>query len=146
MRQRHGPAELGGRGLLVTLLASLQALEYRLGEFGLAGVVGDPRVDPGGQRLVIGPDRPDEPLPEDLVPRTPGSAGRGAHHQADPSREHFLPDADRVNLDADMVIAALPRPPRPGRVITGLRARRGAPAGPVGGRRPPLLCQEGDPG
>src|ERR1039457_7095736 len=78
MRQRHGPAELGGRGLLVTLLASLQALEYRLGEFGLAGVVGDPRGDPGGQRRVIGPDRPDEPLPEDLVPRTPSSGGRGA--------------------------------------------------------------------
>src|ERR1035441_5292886 len=122
MRQRHGPAELGGRGLLVTLLASLQALDYRLGEFGLAGVVGDPRVDPGGQRLVIGPDRPDEPLPEDLVPRTPGSAGRGAHHQAEPSREHFLPDAGRGNLHGDMVIAALLKPQNTSRVTTVLRA------------------------
>src|ERR1700676_3368868 len=114
MRQRHGPAELGRRGLLVTLLAGLQALEYRLGEFGLPGVVGDPRVDPGGQRLVIGPDRPDEFLPEVLAPgsaRRAGSAGVLAPHQADPAREHLLPDAGRVNLDANMVIAALPRPP-----------------------------------
>src|SRR5271169_3204 len=112
MRQRDRPAEFGRRGLLVALLAGLQTLLDGGGEFGLARVVRYPRVDLGGQRLVVSPYRADEPLPEDL------GAGRCACDQADPRGQHLLTHAGRVDLDADVVVPALPRTPRPCRVVT----------------------------
>jgi hypothetical protein len=65
----HRPAQLGGRGVLVACLARLEPVLDDLGEFGLPGVVGDMAVDPGGQRLLIGPDRPDKPLARGLRAR-----------------------------------------------------------------------------
>src|SRR5207248_9773275 len=115
------PGRACRRGLLVALLARLQALLDRVGELGLASVVGHPGIDLGGERLVIGPDRADQALAEDF----------GPGDQADPGGQHFLPDAGRGDLDADVVVTALPRPPRSGRVVAHLRAGLGAPAGQV---------------
>jgi hypothetical protein len=106
----------------------LEALLDCLGEFGLAGVVGDPRVDLGGQGVVIGPDRPDQALAEDLP----------TGHQAHLGGAHLLADPGLVDLDADVVIATLARPPRPGRVkvITALPVCQRPAAGQVlDGRR-----------
>src|SRR5260370_21863031 len=116
--QRHGPAQLGRRGFLVALLTGLQPVLDGGGELGLAGVVRDPRVDLGGQGLVVGPDGPDQALAGHRGARRPPG------HQAHPGREHLLPDAGRGDLAADVVVAALPRPPGPGRVIAGLRTGR----------------------
>ena len=93
----------------------------------------DVGIDPGRQRLVIGPDRPDQPLAHHRL-------GRRGGDQADPGGQHLLSDRTRRrNLHAEMVVTALPAAPGAGRVVTGLRARRGAPVGQVSHRRRHLL-------
>ena len=104
----HGAAELGGGGVLVAELAGLQALLDDLGQLGLAGVVRDLPVDPGGQGLVVGPHGPDQALAEHLG----GAVGRGGD-QADPGGEHLLADAAGADLHADVVVAALAAPQAP---------------------------------
>src|SRR5262249_15997687 len=95
-------------------------------------VVGDMPVDPGGQRLVFGPDRPDKPLPQAL--RT----GCRAEDQADPGSEHLLAGRARLDVYAYVVVAALGAPGA-GRVVSCLRCRLGAPVGEVVDGRGDLL-------
>jgi hypothetical protein len=56
--EHHRPAQFCRCRVVVALLACLQAFLDHLREFGLPGVVGDVLVDPRGQLLVLGPDRP----------------------------------------------------------------------------------------
>ncbi len=66
VRERDGAAQPDGRGVIVARLAGLESVLDGLGELGLPGVVGDMPADPGGQCLVLGPDRPDKPLAQGL--------------------------------------------------------------------------------
>ena len=59
VREFRRPAQHLGRRVHVAARVRLQPRLDRLGEFFLAGVVGDLRVDPGRKRLVIGPGRDD---------------------------------------------------------------------------------------
>ena len=138
MGQRHRPAQLGSRDVIVTRLAGFEAILDGLGELGLAGVVGHMPADPGGQRLVAGPDRPDQALAEGLRARC------RVEDQADPSREHLLADRSRLRVHTHVVVAALGTP-RAGRVVARLRRRLGASAGEIldGGRD---LLDEADRG
>jgi hypothetical protein len=52
------PAQLGGRGVIVTCLVGLEPVLDGLGELSLADVMGDMAADPRGQRFVVGSDRP----------------------------------------------------------------------------------------
>jgi hypothetical protein len=64
---RAPPPGLAWQGcVLVARFAGLEPVLDGLGEFGLPGVVGDMPTDPGGQRLVLGPDRLDKPLAQGL--------------------------------------------------------------------------------
>src|SRR5215469_15788058 len=92
----------------------------------------DMLVDAGGHRFVVGPDSPNQPLAQGV--RT----GIGWRHQAQPRGEHFLPDTRRLNLDADVVIAALSAPGA-GRIVAGLRSDLRATASEIFDGRRDLL-------
>jgi hypothetical protein len=102
----HRPAQRRGRGVLVACLAGLEPVLDSLGKLGLAGVVGDMAVDPSGQRLLIGPDRPDQPLTEGLRSRC------RVEDQADPGGKLLLADRSRLDFHAQVVVAALGPPKR----------------------------------
>ena len=82
--------------------AGLQAVGDRRGQLGLAGVVGDVRVDARGHGDVVGPDRPDQRLGDDLA----------VDDQADPAGQHLVAHLASGDVDAHVVVAALVAPRR----------------------------------
>src|SRR6516165_6063161 len=94
--------------------------------------MGDMPADPGGQRLILGPDGPDKPLAEDLRARCI------TDDQADPGGEHLLAGRPGLDVHAQVIVAALGAPGA-GRVVARLWCRLSAPGGEVLDGRGDLL-------
>src|SRR5947208_16046557 len=87
--QPDGVPELERGGRLVAGLTRLQSVLDALRELGLPGVMRDRAVDLGGEPLVIGPYRLDQPLPEHLI----------TLDERHPPGQHLVADLMRRHLD-----------------------------------------------
>ena len=99
---------------MIALLARLQPFLDRVGELGLAGVVGDLAVDTASRELLSSVQ---------IALISAWLTALAVDHQADAAGEHLLADAARVDVDAEVVVARLVSP-RPGGVVAGERVDR----------------------